>query len=259
MNNILLRPYFNGLVRKKRLILDKILVQHKIVTVLDFGAGNGKSFSEYIADHYPHLHLTIFDTSKKSLDQITWASNARNVIVSDNWSAIKRKYDLIIASEVIEHQKDPVSVMISMRECLSDDGVLLITIPNGFGFTEITSFFKKYITQYRAKTANANDVFTLADSPHVSFFSNSSFHNVILDSSFNIIDKGNIVFSHFILMRYLSNMSSMILRVNFYICNFLPSWLCDDWFYILSKAPIHESKAYKPSLFSKFRTNLNLK
>lgn len=258
MKNSMLSPYFNNLVEKKRSLLNDLFTQEMISSVLDFGAGNGKSFSEYIYRNYPSVNLTIFDTSKESLSQIEWAAD--NTIVSDDWEKIKNnKYDLIIASEVIEHQADPVLVMNALRNCLSENGIILITIPNGFGFTELCSFIKKCITQYLSMGTSGSDVFTLADSPHLSFFSEDTFGKVIRDSGFKVVRKGNVVFSHFILIRYLSDKLSIIRKLNFYLSNFMPSWSCDDWFYILSKDAVYQTKIYKISWFTKFRAKLNVK
>lgn len=254
----MLSPYFDKLVEKKRSLLDGLLSKENLISVLDFGAGNGKSFSEYINRNYPSVKLTIFDTSNESLGQITWVNN--NVIVSDDWEKIKNnKYDLIIASEVIEHQADPVIVMTALRNCLSENGILLITIPNGFGFTELCSFIKKYTTQYLSIRPSNSDVFTLADSPHLTFFSKDTFSKVVRDSGFKVVRKGNVVFSHFILIRYLSDRWSVILRLNFFSSNFMPSWACDDWFYILTKDAVSQTKTYKISWFTKFRAKLNVK
>ena len=258
MKNSMLSPYFNNLVEKKRSLLDDLFTKERVSSVLDFGAGNGKSFSEYIYRNYPSVNLTIFDTSKESLSQIKWAADS--TIVSDDWEKVRNnKYDLIIASEVIEHQADPVIIMTTLRDCLSENGILLITIPNGFGFTELCSFIKKCIAQYLSIEPSGSDVFTLADSPHLSFFSEDTFDKVIRDSGFKVVRKGNVVFSHFILIRYLSDKWSVIRRLNFYFSNFMPPWSCDDWFYILSKGAVYQTKIYKISWFTKFRAKLNAK
>ena len=44
----MLSPYFDKLVEKKRSLLDGLFSKENLISVLDFGAGNGKSFSEYI-------------------------------------------------------------------------------------------------------------------------------------------------------------------------------------------------------------------
>lgn len=250
-------PYFEKLLEKKRALLKEICRENNIHSILDFGAGNGTSFSKYIHQEYPNIKLTVFDQSKESLSQINWSDE--RVAISSEWDFIKNnKYDLIIASEVIEHQENPVMTMVQIRGCLSTDGKLLITIPNGYGFNELCSFLKKCIIGSGHKSKIV-DVFTLADSPHLSFFSNNNFQSVISDSGFKIQKMGNVVFSHFKLVRYLCNKYQSILSANFFLSNVLPSWLCDDWYYVLEVGGVNSNNTYKKSRFSQFRARLNAK
>ena len=45
-------------------------------------------------------------------------------------SAVSQKFDIIIATEILEHLKDPQDIVRQIKEILNDDGVVLISLPN---------------------------------------------------------------------------------------------------------------------------------
>ncbi len=250
-----LSPYFKKLLEKKRSLLDEICNKNNIHSILDFGAGNGISFSKYIFQRYPNIRLTIFDESIESLNQINWSD--QRVMITSNWDDIKKnKYDLIIASEVLEHQENPVLIMSQIKEYLSDSGILLITIPNGYGFNELCSFLKKLLMSNKSMQ-KSTDAFTLAYSPHLSFFSIKDFQCVISNSGYSILKMGNIVFSHVKPIRYLCSKFKTILMLNFFLSKILPSWLCDDWYFVLTAGEKMPINSYKKNWLSLYRAKLN--
>lgn len=84
------------------------------------------------------------------------------------------KFDVVLASEVIEHVDDPFSFLKSMRERLNDNGVVVVTTPNA-NFVSL-------------KNVVSNDSLTLAAlSPgfHTCLFSATALEKLFLDSGFN--------------------------------------------------------------------------
>ena len=48
-------------------------------------------------------------------------------------------YDVVIASEVIEHMREPEKLLVNVRRNLKPGGLFIMTTPNGFGFYELTN------------------------------------------------------------------------------------------------------------------------
>jgi len=125
--------------------------------------------------------------------------------------------DVIIASEVIEHIPDVElsSVLQIIKKKLGRDGVLFITVPNGYGWFEIESFlwFKTGIGFVLNKTRAARLISlskkmlfgrdieskhpsTVADSPHVQRFTYKSIQDVLTREGFIVKDiKGSVMFA----------------------------------------------------------------
>lgn len=51
--------------------------------------------------------------------------------------ALRERFDVAVASEVLEHLHDPLALLRQLVTVLEPDGLILITIPNGWGLKEI--------------------------------------------------------------------------------------------------------------------------
>jgi len=52
---------------------------------------------------------------------------------AENLRFKKKSFDFVICSEVLEHLKYPKKALNSMHEVLKENGLLIVTIPNGYG------------------------------------------------------------------------------------------------------------------------------
>lgn len=99
------------------------------ITLLDVGC-----YTSELYDFLPHekveYHGVDFD------DKALLISKKRGVITHkaeldlDGLSRITNKFDVIVASEVLEHLKYPSSLLQEMRRLLKPDGRVLIALPN---------------------------------------------------------------------------------------------------------------------------------
>lgn len=114
--------------------------------------------------------------------------------------------DVIIASEVLEHIPTPQlhQMLDLLRAKLAPGGLLLVTVPNGYGWFELESFlwFKarlgfllewlrlaRLIRLIKQKLFAATDypyLSTVADSPHVQRFTYRSLHRLLGDHQFEV-------------------------------------------------------------------------
>ncbi len=106
--------------------------------VLDVGCGNG-NISIYLGSL--GYNVRGVDISEKAIN------NARNnnpyphvkfdAVSAEQLSAEKSHYNAIICSEVLEHLDNPKQLLDTLYNLLEDDGVLIVTVPNGAGPREV--------------------------------------------------------------------------------------------------------------------------
>lgn len=118
-----------------------MLMQQKVANdaerklrVLDYGCAHGH-YTIPLAKAWPHCDFTGMDVSIRAVQAFTkWAqrdgvSNA--VAVQGIAPPHDVTYDVILAGEVLEHVRDPYSLLEKFRASLAPDGLLIITVPTG--------------------------------------------------------------------------------------------------------------------------------
>lgn len=109
----------------------KFLKKHtqKNIRVLDFGGGSGM-FAKALSQHYDDLTIIDLDTTEAenikahfNLDNITIVNEDINHFSTDD------TFDLIIATDVLEHFEDLNIPLAFFKKFLKDDGLLLVTLP----------------------------------------------------------------------------------------------------------------------------------
>lgn len=91
-------------------------------TVLDFGCGAGGFIT--MASEVSEIAVGV-DLDKKSLIQ---PNNKVNFFSSVD--EVDAKFDVVTAFHVIEHLKDPITILNKLRKKLSKDGVLIVEVPS---------------------------------------------------------------------------------------------------------------------------------
>jgi 2-polyprenyl-3-methyl-5-hydroxy-6-metoxy-1,4-benzoquinol methylase len=99
--------------------------------VLDFGCGNGK-FSELLPfDTYTGVDLnsSVIDYAKEKYSAV---KNAKFYSVAE-FESQNKQYDCIILSAVIEHSKEPLTLLKFLKNKLRSNGKIIITSPTHLG------------------------------------------------------------------------------------------------------------------------------
>lgn len=106
--------------------------------VLDIGCGNG-NISIYLGSL--GYRVRGVDISEKAINIARKNNPYPNVsfdaISAEALSAEKERYSAIICSEVLEHLDNPKQLLDTIYNLLEDDGVLIVTVPNGAGPREV--------------------------------------------------------------------------------------------------------------------------
>ncbi len=109
----------------------------KKLNVLDVGCGNG-NISRYMgAKGHNVLGIDISQSTIEKAQMLTTMQNVsfKNIAIED--LIANSEFDIIICSEVIEHLDTPLVVVSSLKQLLSRNSILIITVPNGYGPREL--------------------------------------------------------------------------------------------------------------------------
>src|SRR4051794_6766592 len=103
-------------------------------TVLEIGCGTGNNVIVPLAEWFPASTFLGVDSDAASIAFAQQTHRRANVAFDAPEGLAKHPpFDLIIASEVIEHVDDPPGFLALLRELLAEDGRLILTLPNGYG------------------------------------------------------------------------------------------------------------------------------
>lgn len=217
-NQIGILPKENIYGHTKRLqwILSHIKRNNKIV---EFGCGTGCMITLPLAK----LGYAVFgiDLDRKSIElgQRIFRQEGVNadILKIFDITDLDSNPDVIIASEVLEHiPHNKINTIIdNLHSKLNVKGLLLITVPNGYGWFELESFlwFKVKIGKllerlridyiiHKLKRRILGPCFdvpypsTLSDSPHVQRFTFKSIQRLLHNHGFNVINiSGSVLFA----------------------------------------------------------------
>lgn len=148
--------------------------------ILDIGCATGTLGTEIKANKAPRQLIGI-EIDKRSADKALRFYD--KVLVMDVEKTVrlpfKRKsFDCIVLADILEHLRDPESLLKTVSKYLADDGVLIVSVPN-VAFISIRISLGVGRFEYHEKG--------IMDKSHLHFFTLASFQKLIQDSGFQII------------------------------------------------------------------------
>ena len=173
--------------------------------VLDVGCGNG-----IISIQLGKLgfNVTGIDVSEKTIETARSHNPFSNVHFrvqsAEELVASGEQFDAIVCSEVLEHLHHPGALLKTLHQSLKPDGILIVTVPNGFGPREafVTKpvlsmrksngfLWKAISTLKRIMGYRGTTVQSAADNlDHVQFFSMKDLHQLSRENNFRIVKFG---------------------------------------------------------------------
>ncbi len=162
------KKYFRNKTAQKLLaaIEHVQLPSERAPTFLDVGAGEGWSLA--------HFHDLGWDCV--GLDFSSFGCHQQNPQVSAhlvagdiyeslrNLSLAGRRFDLILLDNVLEHVLDPLALLISLRDLLETQGVLIVDVPNDFSVLQ----------EHLLENGLIDNRFWVVAPDHISYFSPES-------------------------------------------------------------------------------------
>lgn len=192
----------NG-IKKRFEYISSVLRRYEPTSVLDFGCGTGTNLTIPLAETFPSVRFLGVDSDATSIDYANSVNRSGNLRFGLIDEATKQgPFDMIIASEVIEHVDEPGEFLIFLRGLLTPKGKLILTMPNGYGPFEMTAFAESLLYVAGVHTllhkvaglllgksvSRPTQADTLAVSPHVNFFSFGRINGLMRSSKFDLLE-----------------------------------------------------------------------
>jgi 2-polyprenyl-3-methyl-5-hydroxy-6-metoxy-1,4-benzoquinol methylase len=147
--------------------------------VLEVGCDCGATLLE-IKDRYPNAHVYGSELNEKA---VRFASCVAEVCVNNieeqNLPFDSVKFDYIIFGDVLEHLRDPLSVVRYCRGLLSQDGQIIASIPNVMHISVIEGLFNGRFTYTETG---------LLDKTHIHFFTYNEIIKMFTEARFEILE-----------------------------------------------------------------------
>jgi 2-polyprenyl-3-methyl-5-hydroxy-6-metoxy-1,4-benzoquinol methylase len=211
--------------------------------ILDIGCGNGNIS---LALGSLGFNVTGVDIDPSSIEKARRLNKFPNVkfdVLDANAFDVTDEFDAIVCSEVLEHLEDPSDLVQSIFQILKKEGVLVATVPNGWGPREVFITkpmqwlhknkidgamlkFKK-ILGYSNHTQQSSN----PDLTHVQFFSAGKFRSILEDSGFKQIKWNNAdfierVFPYSLLTRRVYKLQ----KIDCAVADFIPKQLSSGFY-----------------------------
>ena len=257
--------------RKRVEFVSEVIVDTAPKTVLDVGCGTGNQLTRPLAERFPDVRFLGVDSDEAT---IAFAQEA-NVLANLTFGTeISGQFDLVIASEVLEHVDDPVAFLRSLRDRLATgSGRLVLTTPNGFGPFEMAAAVERVVhgpvlggisgataqglrtIKHRlvgAPDADAARVRanTLAVSPHINFFTRSDIAVVAAAAGFAVeTERSRTLVCGYGFDRFVKG---RLAQWNGRLAEVVPAALASGWMFLLRQAEPTPG-AYVPGRWARWK------
>ena len=217
------------------------------VSVLDFGCGNALAVGQYlIGEGIEYVGLDFHEPSLSFAREKFGGPNADfpDAVPPD------RIFDVIIYADVLEHVHDPLSIVRAYAHQLAPGGILIWSIPNGYGPCELEKKIDNRLRLYQilrfvkhlglrligrsakmAPSAPYNN-----ECGPVQFFTLRALRKLASDAGFKIVQIAHGGFAGADLTGNTIFRSRRVIEWNVRIADHLPSWMVSNWYLILVKA-----------------------
>ena len=259
-------------MRKRLDFVANLIAEYSPKRVLDMGCGTGANLTEPLAERFPSVQFLGVDSDKTSIEfaQREMRHSNAGYAHSEEMDSLG-KFDLVIASEVIEHVEDPDAFLEFLKSRLTEEGKIVITLPNGYGPFEIVSLLETLmqlsglyalllkIKQWLKGISVARQTAdTLAISPHINFFSYRQITESISNCGLHSLKYQPRTFLCGFGFDQLIRSDRLIVW-NARIADSLPPIFSSDWMFVLEPAQSRKPASYRRNGYAKLRRYLNEK
>jgi len=230
--------------------------QREGITILDVGCGSGYAVTQHLGEpsddvlgidlYEPNIAYATSNYSRKGLRFECRSAETLN--------ATRQQFQAVVLADVLEHLDDPLLVLKECSRLLEPNGILLITVPNGFGpfefesaiarcpfigavLVKITDWVIAALNKFgplRGKWTEAlaetpADLPYNAESGHVQFFTQRRLAALLGAAGFKIVARENLSLFSGPFSNYMFAAFSRFCRWNVHVADFVPASLASGW------------------------------
>lgn len=213
--------------------------------VLDFGCGNGEAVSRYIIGQgVEYWGVDVHAPSLEHARRRFASARARFAAVAPGDVA----FDAVVYADFLEHVPDPERFLAAHARMLAPGGLVVGSVPNGYGPFEIEQRIDRWFRLSRAfealsrakrrlrgeARAHGNENFPYNyDSGHVAFFTRAMLERRAALASLRLTDFANGAFLGASLSGILLARSPRFIDWNARVADRLPHWMVSTWYFTL--------------------------
>ena len=214
----------------------------RALSVLDVGCGNGSQLALPLARE-DGFQITGIDPDKRSIEHgKRLAAGVVNLrLIEGRVEQLSSPYDVVILSEVLEHTTAPRELLAASVARMAASGILIVTVPNGYGEFELDSWFFRKLRLQRVVDALARhreEVLGSTDnqeSGHVQFFTRRRLRRLFADCGLSVFrEEGASLFAGPLAGITLAR-SARFIDWNARVTDRLPLLLSSGWYFALRR------------------------
>lgn len=116
--------------------------------ILDIGCSSGILLNELMAKGFQKINLFGIDISEKAIANCHHNGLENCFVMDAQEISLDQKFDVIIASDCLEHLKDDDKALFNWHELLKPDGVLLVFVPAFMSLWSAHDVFNMHYRRY---------------------------------------------------------------------------------------------------------------
>jgi len=218
--------------------------------ILEIGCGNG-NISLPLASLGHSVFSTDVDLSSVRVAKRKNTFPNAHFFVSDGQTFYgKKKYHVVLASEVLEHVETPEKLLSICRERMEPDGILVLTVPNGYGPCELAisglglggrimkrlhmhKFLESIKTKFFAGGKQENYISSNPESHHVQHFTLHRIRHLLSSEKFRIVAVGHSDFlTPVVELAWRFKLPDKLNYVDWWIADRLPHTMVSGWYFL---------------------------
>lgn len=226
------------------------------IAILEVGCSNGRNVALPLAElGYDVTGLDVHDASIEAANAANPLPNARFLTTELSQLRHDRPYTVVILSDVLEHVDDPEQMIANGLAHLASDGIVLVSIPNGYGPFEIERFLyhrgllgpalvmrncarwvKRRVFGRGLEAQPPLPAYNW-ESGHVQFFTTRSFRALLADAGLRIRRQANGCLFGGEVTSYLHAYWPAITPRSLEAANHLPGAMVSTWYFECERTP----------------------
>jgi 2-polyprenyl-3-methyl-5-hydroxy-6-metoxy-1,4-benzoquinol methylase len=143
-------------------------------------------------------------------------------------------YDIVVASEIIEHTQAPERLLSRVVGCMRPNAFLVLTTPNGYGPWELSRAPRRLVQRSKLLSSlGVMPIFVPTAHDHVQFFSRRRLGRLFSEAGLTVINEANSdgflsVPGNRVGIRWLQEFDLRLVDT-------MPPWLACGWYFLLSR------------------------